>query len=64
MIRGEAFAYVVEYFEGDLDRAYLWFETPNPQLGNVSPNDMIKLGRDEKLLKFILESRENNERRI
>lgn len=63
-MRGQAFAYVVEYFEGDLDRAYLWFDTPNPALGNISPNDMIKLGRTEKLLKFIQESRAENERHI
>jgi len=34
-------------------KGILWFETPNPLLGGISPLDMIKIGRHEKLFKFI-----------
>jgi hypothetical protein len=51
---GEAYirALVANHFR-DWSKAKLWFETPNPQLGNVSPNKMIELGRTEKLKEFI-----------
>jgi len=34
-------------------KGVLWFETPNPLLGGITPLDMIKMGRHEKLFKFI-----------
>ena len=37
-----------------------WFTTPNPLLGNVSPVDMIKNGRQDKLCKWILNQIEEN----
>lgn len=35
------------------EKVLTWFQTPNPQLGNVSPIDMIRIGRGEKLCKWI-----------
>ncbi len=35
------------------ETALTWFQTPNPLLGNVSPIDMIRSGRGEKLCKWI-----------
>ena len=32
----------------------LWFYSPNPLLGSVSPSDMLVLGRFKKLWKWIL----------
>jgi hypothetical protein len=32
----------------------LWFKTRNPLLGDISPRDMIRLGRFERLRKFII----------
>lgn len=46
-------AKVLEFFKGDEEKAHLWFSTPNPQLGGVSPDAMIFLDRDEKLYQFI-----------
>lgn len=43
---------VASYFK-DVDRTMIWFQTRNPLLGNVSPADMIKMGRFPKLLRFI-----------
>ena len=50
------FAKVFDHFEHDLEKTKLWFESPNPLLGNVSPNEMIKLGRVYKLAMFIDDS--------
>ncbi len=51
---------VVEQFNGDIKKAELWFNTKNPMLGNMSPIDMIKFGRYEKLQKFIFNARSGN----
>lgn len=45
---------VAQFFEGDAVKTALWFKTSNPILGNISPRDMIRFGRYQKLLKFIL----------
>ncbi len=44
---------VAEYFKGDLRKTTLWFNIRNPALGNISPRDMIRYGRYQKLVKFI-----------
>ena len=44
---------VAEYFKGDLQKTNLWLNLKNPLLGNISPRDMIRFGRYEKLHKFI-----------
>jgi hypothetical protein len=44
---------VAEYFGGDVQKTALWFRTINPMLGDISPRDMIRLGRYMKLQKFI-----------
>jgi hypothetical protein len=51
---------VAEFFEGDAVKTALWFRTPNPMLGDMSPRDMIRYGRYKRLQKFILEAREEN----
>ena len=45
---------VAEFFHGDAGKTELWFKTPNPQLGNISPRDMIRFGRYRKLLQFVM----------
>jgi hypothetical protein len=47
---------VVGFFEGDVNRAALWFRLPNPLLGDVSPRDMIRYGRYAKLQRFVVEA--------
>ena len=49
---------VAEFFEGDANKTVLWFRTPNPMLGDMSPRDMIRLGRHKRLQKFVLAARE------
>jgi len=40
---------VAQFFGGDIAKTALWFKTVNPLLGNISPRDMIRYGRYEKL---------------
>ena len=51
---------VVEFFEGNVNRAALWFRLPNPLLGNISPHDMIRFGRYAKLQEFVVEALADN----
>jgi hypothetical protein len=48
---------VAEVFKGDAIKTEMWFHTRNPLLGNVSPRDMIRLGRFGKLMRFIQNAR-------
>jgi len=44
----------------DTNKALLWFQISNPQLGDYSPRDLIKLGRFSKLMRFIQTALEEN----
>lgn len=48
---------VAEQFSGDLNKTKLWFSTANPLLGDVAPSDMIRVGREKKLLSFVQKAR-------
>jgi len=45
---------VAAAFDGDVAKTIAWFRARNPLLGDVSPRDMIRLGRYERLRKFII----------
>lgn len=45
---------VAQIFEGDAQKTSLWFRTKNPMLGDISPRDMIRLGRYDRLRKFVI----------
>jgi hypothetical protein len=49
---------VAQFFAGDVQKVGLWFEIANPMLGNISPRDMIRIGRYKRLLNFVLDARE------
>jgi hypothetical protein len=49
---------VAEFFAGDAQKVGLWFEIANPTLGNISPRDMIRVGRYKRLLNFVIDARE------
>lgn len=55
------FNLVAQFFEGDPIKTALWFKTANPMLGGISPRDMIRFGRYQKLLKFILDALSENQ---
>ena len=45
---------VARVFNGDPEKTALWFRARNPLLGDVAPRDMIRLGRYERLRKYII----------
>ena len=45
---------VAKFFDGDTDKTVLWFKARNSLLGDISPKEMIRLGRYERLRKFIV----------
>lgn len=53
---------VAGFFGKDINKTVLWFSTPNPLLGNMSPRDVIRVGRYKKLLKFIQTALNENTR--
>jgi len=56
-----AIALVGQYFK-DLDKTVLWFKVLNPLLGNIAPREMIRVGRFQKLFRFIQNALNENER--
>lgn len=45
---------VAGIFDGDVYKTALWFKEKNPLLGDVSPRDMVRLGRYDRLRRFIV----------
>jgi uncharacterized protein (DUF2384 family) len=52
---------LVAQFFGDEQKTLLWFKTPNPLLGDMTPRDMIRIGRFRKLRRFIQNALSENE---
>lgn len=51
---------IAKVFNGDIEKTIAWFKVRNPLLGDVSPRDMIRLGRYERLRKFIINAISKN----
>ena len=51
--RDAAFAQVDALRADRMSLTRIWLTTANPMLGNVSPLDLMKMGRGEKLAQFI-----------
>jgi hypothetical protein len=51
---------VAQFFHGDATKTQLWFQTKNPLLGNISPRDMVRYGRHEKLRRIVMDSLTEN----
>lgn len=45
---------VAGIFDGDVVKAARWFRARNPMLGDMTPRDMIRLGRYARLRKYIV----------
>lgn len=45
---------VATAFGGNAQKTALWFRTKNPMIGDLSPRDMIRFGRYDKLRRFVL----------
>ena len=50
---------VTALFDGDIQKAALWFRTMNPLLGDVSPRDMLRMNRFKRLAKFVSEAEQS-----
>ena len=53
-------ALVAQFFQGDATKTQLWFQTKNPLLGNISPRDMVRYGRHEKLRRVVMDALAEN----
>ena len=42
------------------EKAGLWWTTPNPMFGGLTPDSLMRRGRSEKVYKFIAAAREAN----
>lgn len=51
---------VADFFDGDLNKTKLWYETKNPLLGDLSPRDMVRFGHYDKLRRFIFNAISGN----
>jgi hypothetical protein len=49
----EYFYKVRKYFNGDDKKTWDWFQNLHPNFGMLSPLNMIKLGKQEKVIQFI-----------
>ncbi|MCC7443165.1 MAG: hypothetical protein IT285_16150 [Bdellovibrionales bacterium] len=61
-MRARAYLAVLGHFGGDHGKAVLWFSTPNPLLGTLSPAEMVYRLRTGKLVRFIEERLSENHR--
>lgn len=43
---------VFRFFNDD-KKTRVWLQTPNPMLGGVSPREMVRMGRYDRLLQFV-----------
>ena len=44
----------------DAEKTALWFRLPNPLLGGISPRDMVRFGRYNKLIQFLMDYQQGN----
>ena len=54
---------VAGFFDGDPQKTGLWFHTPNPMLGNITPRNMLRFGRYKKLMEFVVGALNENKAR-
>lgn len=47
---------VLDYFDGNVTRARLWFDIPNPVLGGLKPKDYHQKGSFKNLDKLIIDA--------
>ena len=48
---------VMDYFDGDSDKVRSWYWAENPELGNVSPMEMICGGRAKRVYEIFVAAR-------
>ena len=58
--RADILSIVMAHMGWDSDKAELWYNTPNPHLGEASPALMVYFGRSDKVFNFIKNAIEGN----
>ena len=53
MISHFYFEKVKSHFNGDVNKTWDWFNNPNSDLGLFSPKNLIELGKENKVKKYI-----------
>ena len=56
----EIFDSVCQHFDGDVHKTNIWFSSPNPGLGGITPFQLLIDGHYTKLVAFIAESLDAN----
>lgn len=51
----EVYNKVLEFFNGNENKTRIWMASVNPQLGGMSPNELILMGQTSSLLEFVNE---------
>jgi hypothetical protein len=51
---------LAEFFSDQKPKIQAWLYTPNPMLGEITPIFMVKSGRIEKLISFIVNAKAGN----
>ena len=54
------FAMLDVFFNGNFKKTDAWIRTKNPLLGGLRPWDMLEMGRERKLYKFVMNAIEEN----
>lgn len=60
-LQNELFDLVLQYYEGNKDKALLWFRSPNPMFGGFSPDQMSEAGQNRKVLEVVNNQLEGTE---
>jgi Protein of unknown function (DUF2384) len=47
---------VAQAFEGNTTKTALWLTSPNPQLSNASPRDLLRQGERDALQRLVIEA--------
>lgn len=53
---------LVGSFFNDHHKTMMWFQVSNPLLGNMTPRDMIRIGRFKRLMRFIQTALDENKK--
>lgn len=52
--------YLAKFFKEEPEKIALWLMTKNPMFGNVSPCELIALGRIKKVAEFVKYAKYSN----
>ena len=55
-------ALIDQFFDYNKIKVMMWFDTPNPMLGLIAPQEMIDRGRGKQLLSFVERQLKEQER--